>query len=1601
MKKNYVVRVNLPSDWPEIHNLLTQDGTLEDNIPSHACECVDEKTTCDNRATYLLDEEEVELLSSHPGIKYIELDPHFHPEAYPEVIACDNRFITNVKNYKATEEGPASLKPPLSNPTSEELNRTGWQLKRLTTKSDPWDGDYTSFSGDEFVNRNYAGNVLSTNVAYSTGEDGSNVDCIVIDNGVWHGHPEFVDEDGVSRVLDVILDGPYYIDKAYFDSNSKTTTFLGRTTCTDLAAREWWSDATKRSTAFSTVGTISGIPSTYTRANVCGDYSSYPAHSSISSEFADHGTGCASTMYGKTFGWAFNSNKWNIAINLGYVTASGISIAKSYEIVRFFVNNKPVNLLDNKKDPTVISNSYGYIDYVADKFETSNTAYYNFRGSETGSFSNKTSAPNFLKNFSSENNLQYSSSTFVSLSQREDGEELVNLDGVYFFAAAGNDNQKQVKPDDVDYNNYWSYQSNPTEFAKYYVNRRGFPADINYNSVTKEYDVFSISALSGYRDSALKENKDWYSNTGSACDIFAPASGTLSAAGNSNQETFPRYDSSSYYTWLNKGAFDTIVSGTSTACPVAAGFAASKLSKLRTWDKTRLKKYFKYFLESQSIANFNIGSTDISTANSSEWVSYANLHGQDPKILYNTGVPSLSFSANLNAQYVTYINNEINLSVTPLNNYANSYTYQWEVKRVGQSSFSPILGATNNSYSEVVDLTNSNDEFRCLVDSDGPYVPTYSSVASIVVIIPYISITTQPESKNVDFASSVLISVIATTNSPNLLTYQWQKSINSGATWTSLPGATNNSLNFNFVSSSSVGLYRCIISDGISTNSPLISEAAQLTVNLPVLSFTIVPESIKTYKGDNVSLQVEAKSSYPSSVFYQWQKSSDGISWSNLTGQTSKVLELPNIKTSSEGYYRCLASDGISSNSPLLSPPIKLDVFDVLISLDSQPAVNISVVEGEELNIELSATLSDGRKPAFTWQKKLTSGAWELFKTTETGSLYLESALLSYAGTYRCVISDSLAENSPIISNNIKVDIDQSFTVNGISVFPAISTIFEKTKLSVDIDINNPALNYKYQWQRKESGQDTWVDITGAKNSNYEFELLGSDYLDSFRCQVNNLIGNEQISEPIVLEINPFIYILTQPDSRIRFYQNSDSEFNLYPEIISSSPELLNYSWEISKNGFASWEQIEGEIYQVLNLTPEKILLLGSEDYYVRCKIYFGENSVSPLGLIGGYEYTNIVNNASNALYTSPTLIDLKSKINLFGDKKCLNEDQARELNEIDINVEPITTNDSCKDKNSCGISIEELLIRYEFYNTQKGIYKSWGDIIFPWEISNLTPNLLINETDDRWKVAKYKESISYFIGDRVLLIEDDGYELSLYEAIEDIPSITGPFKPSKWNKVCSVKTTIPVGLPTVEELLERYEFFALDMFLEEWGNFNSNWKEALYDSIVQQCRSTASTLEELEKCIKTTSEKSSDDRWEYAKLKKENFYEIGDYVLVEGPCGDSLCLYICIENIPTTERNFELHKVFSPVTDGVKYWDKIYCVNTGKNKCLEPQRKRDLPNYQLVQLGSQGHYVEQPIPFYDLEGKKLCGCEFKTLNEAVEYTPPRVLTQEEIDALE
>lgn len=646
-KKCYQLGTYTAEDWQYIHEVLMCDGTLEDNIPPRSVDCTDDKLHSETRATYLLSKDEVDELINHPKIKFINLDPSVYPEVLPPPQLHANRYASTVKNYRNTV-----TVCPNTNPTSTELNRSGYQLLRLTQKSDPWNGSSST--------------VINSNINYTY--DGRHVDLVVGDNGVWVGHPEFINtgngptkfiggnvlsrrnsQTALCGVLDLIFDSPYYTDPDFFNADSVNRLMLrwdGTTVPTETAARNWWQNnsTTYRSSKFvsnSNGGTATGdnnfgtitINSAYTRLNAHGDNINMPV------SYGDHGTPCASLAYGRTLGWAFNANKWQFNMFIDGVTEP------YFDILKIFHKIKPNNPIHGTKDPTLSTNSWGY-SFI----EPGSSGYYNFRGGGNTSYS---SLPLFL----SQNTDPFATS-FASSSVLTAAEECVSLGGPIFFASSGNSNMKQVMPTHPDYNNYWSNSNtatvntaysgtDPTQgytFSYYKTsNRRGFPSQAGYTS--GEYPILSIGALDSFYITG-KEKKASYSDMGNAVDIFAPASGTL--AGREVYDplsySYERYADTYTVNGITVNPYyDTYFNGTSAACPVAAGFIATLLQVNRTWTYQNVRNYFNNTIEAQSSSSMYSG-TEATTANDSNWTDTNNLQGASLRILYNNFVAPTSYT---------------------------------------------------------------------------------------------------------------------------------------------------------------------------------------------------------------------------------------------------------------------------------------------------------------------------------------------------------------------------------------------------------------------------------------------------------------------------------------------------------------------------------------------------------------------------------------------------------------------------------------------------------------------------------------------------------------------------------------------------------------------------------------------------------------------------------------------------------------------------------------------------------------------------------------------------------------------------------------------
>ena len=626
--KKYTLAVTSPEYWSEIHDALIVDSN-QDGIPDRQVTCTDNKNHSPTRGTYELTEEEAAEIAEHPHVKWIELSPTDNPEAYPEPQPVSKRFRSNVRVYR---DLGAANDPPATSPTSAELNRTNWAVVRVGLQT----------NGDGWPNVSGAIAPITTDVSYSL--TGKNVDLIIQDSGILQYHPEYMKGDGTSRVRDVILDGPLYIDpdSSYLQANTYTKAD-GRTGISTTAANLWWENnsTSYRSAQFASggandFGTIS-IASAYTVPNALGD--SLDGTNTIN---ASHGNGCAALAGGKTLGVAFEADIWNISI----FGAADMNTELTYDAIKVFHKYKKVNPETGRQNPTVVNGSWGYFA----GFNSATTVDYSFKGT-TGSFtgyaSNSTGVQAMAYGLDAGNTYdrQYSTSSRSSSTDTA-GDEMVES-GVIFVVAAGNDNQRIGRGTSDPHLNDYLTTLNSSETRAGFPQGTGtcpsghrkwiHPSSVGYVSDGTEqeyYHTINVGCLDEHTGpfnitgATYAERKVSYSNNGPGIDVFGPGDETLSAGTNgvSGATDYQRYDDNRFY--------DMFFNGTSAASPIVAGVVALYMQSnpsatsydVHEWIKTHGSKLFD---TSQFIDEYPDDTND------DYWRQKFNLRGAEPRIIHD------------------------------------------------------------------------------------------------------------------------------------------------------------------------------------------------------------------------------------------------------------------------------------------------------------------------------------------------------------------------------------------------------------------------------------------------------------------------------------------------------------------------------------------------------------------------------------------------------------------------------------------------------------------------------------------------------------------------------------------------------------------------------------------------------------------------------------------------------------------------------------------------------------------------------------------------------------------------------------------------------
>lgn len=608
----YVVFVKSAEDWPVVHDYIINENEI-DGIPNRKIECINDEVYSAKSGIYKMSVEEVEMLRNHPKVQSVSLNQLKYPQPLSEhgfVIKSEGddpkRWNKDVTYYKPFSNAyyKSNASPSYSNGV-----RSNWSHLFLNTS------DSTPFRGSNILNDNQQ---IESDTAYNlTGKD---VDIIIIDGGVSVLHPEFIAPDGTYRVRDLLLDGPYYLDKSLFDSRNWTTTASVDstnlyTTGHVYNSKRWWGIAStsNRSLLFTSYsygtnpGIVSGLwygfaGSYYNHAHAFTKNGTYGGSTQTSYPITSgHGTAAASLAGGKSFGLAFNANIWTARYDY-------VGVDTMLRLATIFHKAKVIaaEYAGTIANPTIVSASLGADVYCGNL--TGTTYNYKYRGTNTtysgngvysstgydaadsnwtwadsthmppsGSGPCQTPGRVLVRTSSTGYSWMNSASKYPlnGTGQWSEGtsgyvESLIDA-GAVMVVSAANNNQKLSDKDDGDFDNQYGGTSTVSSSSDY-MNRvqglqKGFSGDHEKGKGSIRVGAIApgVEGTCGKQGStAYKSRKIYYSANGPMVNIWAPTD--CLAAGYANYETFERLDDSNYY--------DAFFGGTSASCPNVASLIA-------------------------------------------------------------------------------------------------------------------------------------------------------------------------------------------------------------------------------------------------------------------------------------------------------------------------------------------------------------------------------------------------------------------------------------------------------------------------------------------------------------------------------------------------------------------------------------------------------------------------------------------------------------------------------------------------------------------------------------------------------------------------------------------------------------------------------------------------------------------------------------------------------------------------------------------------------------------------------------------------------------------------------------------------------------------
>ena len=517
----------------------------------------------------------------------------------------------------------------------------------------------------------------------------------------------------------------------------------------------------------------------------------------------------------------------------------------------------------------------------------------------------------------------------------------------------------------------------------------------------------------------------------------------------------------------------------------------------------------------------------------------------------------------------------------------NIFIYQWE-ESINQTDWTTINDEDNNFYQPTQPSTDKKYYRRKSIAEIGGFA--FSNIVWVDVYPELIE--TQIGSSHLicyNTSSEIIEIVIQPTGGTGNFTYLWQQSEDE-VVWIDIPNA-----NQTYYTSDNLVQNTYFRLKVINICGETLSNTVTVSVTEEFFSGTIGEEQLILYGSIPQELSVITSASGGSGFYsYQWQRSTNGTSWTNIQGMTDESYQ-PNALFQTESFKR-LTIDALCGT--LETNIVTVTVADEFIA--GEIGYNQTVCSDQTPNPIITVTSPSGGIGLYSiiWQQSDNEIDWNTI-TGENSDSY-QPEILSQTTYYRKIISTDL--NTDVITNIVKITVLEALQSSGIGESQMINYNSVPELLQGDIPTGGNGI-YNYQWRKSENYGILWTEIVNATNKDYQPEVLTTTTL-FFRISMSGPCDN-LFSNVVIITVSQELYPGIIGNNQIICY-NSIPE-KLTGTEASGGVGVYFYQWQQKNND--EWIDIIGGTH--IDFQPDMI----TEITQFRRKVTSG-NSV---------EYSNII----------------------------------------------------------------------------------------------------------------------------------------------------------------------------------------------------------------------------------------------------------------------------------------------------------------------------------------------------------------------------------------